>query len=486
MGSLRHYGLRKRRANSKRPCGPRFFSGKIPQHQGRCLKVLGRDKITKVLDEAIEYGIGSGATQVETSVTCNRSYLTRYAMNHINHNTGSENSRFQARVVVGKKTGSAAIDSLEPGRVKAAVDQAIALARLADPDPNFKGLPVSDPVSWEGSWAKATKDLSPDDRADIVAEIVGEAKKNGLEAAGIISNEENELAIRNSLGTDSYQKGTSYTFTVTAMSPTSSGYARSDGWNIENLNWRQATESTIKKALSAQNPVSVEPGVYEVILEHNAAAVIFGFFARLALSGRAYLEGRSLVSGRLGSKFVSEKLNIWDDGLDLQGLPQPFDIEGMPKGRLDLVSRGHVVNVCYDSYTAGLKEGLKSTGHAAPFDTYESGPFPVNLFVEPGTSTVKDMISSTKRGLLITRLHYTNAIDPYHIVVTGMTRDAMFLIEDGKVVAPVKPMRFTQNVVEALSEIQALGGEIQYIGGFRGGQAVPVVKIERFNFTGGV
>ncbi len=448
--------------------------------------MLGKDTAKRIMDEAIGYGLDSGAAQVETSITCSRSYLTRYAINYINHNTGSENSKFQVRAVLGKKTGSASVDSLEQDKVKTAVDQAITLARLADPDPNFIGLPVSEPVSWEGSCSKATRDLSPEDRSGIVAEIVEQARNKGLETAGIISNEETELAIRNSLGTDSYHKGTSYTYTVTAMSPTSSGYSRSDGWNIENLNWRRAAQFAMEKALSSQNPVSVEPGTYEVILEHNAAAVLFGFFARLALSGRTYVEGRSLVSGRLGEKFVSDKLDIWDDGLDPRGLPRPFDIEGMPKGHLELVSRGHIVNVCYDSYTAGLKQGLRSTGHAAPFDTYESGPFPVNLFIKPGTSTVEDMISNTKHGLWITRLHYTNAIDPYHIVVTGMTRDAMFLIEDGKVVAPVKPMRFTQNVVEALSGIQALGGEIQYIGGFRGGQAVPVVKIDKFHFTGGV
>ncbi|HHY12739.1 MAG TPA: TldD/PmbA family protein [Firmicutes bacterium] len=452
--------------------------------------MLGKDKVRRITDESIEYGLASGATQVEASVTCNKSYLTRYAMNHINHNTGCENSRFTARVVLGKRTGSASIGSLDPVRVKAAVDQAITLARLADPDPNFKGLPVSEPVSWEGSWSKDTKDLSPDGRAGIVSEIVGEARRNRLEAAGIIANEEEELAVKNSLGLDSYQKGTSYAFTVTSMSATGSGYARSDGWDIKNLDWRELAEPTMEKALSSQNPVSVEPGVYEVILESNASAVLFNFFTRLALSGRAYLDGRSLVSGRLGEKFVSEKLDIFDDGLDLRGVPRAFDSEGMPKKRLELVSKGHVVNVCYDSYTAGLREGLESTGHEASFRSYKQDPFPANVFVEPGTSTVEDMISSTKRGLWITRFHYTNPIDPYHIVVTGMTRDAMFLIEDGKVVAPVRPMRFTQNVVEALSGIQALGGEIQYIGGYIGGpkvgQAVPAVKIDRFNFTGRV
>jgi len=448
--------------------------------------VLGKESIAKVLNEAIEYGLDMGASQVEASAATRKAYLTRYAMNYINHNTGSEVSTVRVRVILDNKTGIATVGSLKLADVRNAVEGAITLAKSADPDPSFKGLPLSAPLYWRDAWSKETRDLSPDERAEIVAGIVLEAKRNGLEAAGIIANEEYELGVNNSLGTRSYCQGTKYSFTVTAMSNSSSGYARSDGWDVKSLDWRHEMTEAVEKCLASQNPIEVEPGEYEVVLEPNAVAVLFGFFARLALSGRAYEEGRSLVSGRLGERLLSDKLTIWDDGFDLNGLPQPFDIEGVPKKYLELVKEGRVINVCYDSYTAGLRQGLRSTGHAAPFDTYESGPFPVNLFVKPGVSTLKDMISDTKRGLWISRFHYTNAIDPYRVVITGMTRDAMFFIENGKIVAPVKPLRFTQDVPQALRDIEALGDKIKYIGGFRGGQAVPAVKINKFCFTGAV
>lgn len=184
------------------------------------------------------------------------------------------------------------------------------------------------------------------------------------------------------------------------------------------------------------------------------------------------------MNGKFGEKVMGENVTIWDDGLDPAGLPRSFDAEGLPKQRVDMIVNGVAKAVVYDSYTA-KKEGKESTGHAvSPIIAY--GPMPGNMFMQPGDSSVEEMIASTKRGILVTRFHYTNLIHPILVLITGMTRDGTFLIEDGKITKPLKNLRFTDGVIERLSNVELISKETKR----EAYAVVPALKVKGFRFTG--
>lgn len=435
-----------------------------------------------LVEEALAYAKELGVSQAEATSRTLAMDVTRYAANHIHQNSGFEAGEVSVRVIIGKRSGSASTGETSVQGVHKAVEQAVVLANLREEDPLYPGLPEPEEIPPCEGWSEATASCSAADRAAVVASAINESRRLGFTAAGVYATGTECVAMGNSLGLRCFHPSTTYSFTVTSMSPTSSGFAGSTGWDVRRFEPGPLAESAVRKADMAQNPIMLEPGEYEVVLEPEASGVLFGFFSRLAMSGRSYEQGVSCVSGRLGQRILGSNLTFWDDGYDSRGLPKPFDIEGVPKRKLMLVENGVAKNVCYDSYTAGLRPGLKSTGHAMPFNPYESGPLPSNVFVQPGAATVQDMIQSTRRGLWVSRFHYTNAIDYRNVIVTGITRDALFLIDNGKIVAPVRTMRFTENVVQALNDVDMLGSRVHYLGGYRGGVAAPAVKIRKFRF----
>jgi predicted Zn-dependent protease len=199
----------------------------------------------------------------------------------------------------------------------------------------------------------------------------------------------------------------------------------------------------------------------------------------------AMQEGRSFMCGRLGDKVAGDNITVWDDGYDLRGLALPFDAEGVPKQRVTLIENGVAKGVVYDSFTAGREEGQVSTGHSLPAPN-NMGPIPINLFMAPGQASTRDMLASTERGIWVTRFHYTNPVDPVRAIFTGMTRDGTFLIENGQITRPLKNLRFTQGILEALSQADMLGAELKMIKSDYGNFSlcVPAAKINEFQFTG--
>ncbi|MDX1534905.1 MAG: metallopeptidase TldD-related protein, partial [Thermoplasmata archaeon] len=233
-------------------------------------------------------------------------------------------------------------------------------------------------------------------------------------------------------------------------------------------------------------PRRVEPGEYTVILEDPAVSTLALYLSFITFNGLAYQEGRSFVSGRLGERVTGTGVNLWDEGTRAEGLPMGFDSEGVPKQRTTLLEDGIAQSVVYDSYTAG-REDRESTGHALtapnPF-----GPLAVNPFLAPGDATVDEMVEETQRGLLVTRFHYTNAVNPARAIITGMTRDGTFLVEDGEVAGPVRNLRFTQGIMEALDGASLIGRgwnshRLSSWLGF-GATTVPALRLDRFRFTG--
>ncbi|HSR10623.1 MAG TPA: metallopeptidase TldD-related protein, partial [Thermodesulfobacteriota bacterium] len=228
---------------------------------------------------------------------------------------------------------------------------------------------------------------------------------------------------------------------------------------------------------------------YEVVLEPEAVYEFLSFLATLGFNALSVQEGRSFLCNRFGEKLADERITIFDDGLDPAGMPVPFDFEGVPKKRVTFLDRGIARAVTYDSFTAG-REGRESTGHALPPPGTE-GPIPMNLFMAPGESQIEEMVRSVRRGVYVSRFHYTNVVEPMKAVITGMTRDGTFLIEDGEIRMPVKNLRFTESILKALSRVKAVGRERKicsagsnYGRRFATGTVAPALLIDGFNFSG--
>jgi predicted Zn-dependent protease len=236
----------------------------------------------------------------------------------------------------------------------------------------------------------------------------------------------------------------------------------------------------IEKAQRNQNAQPVEPGVYEVVLEEYAVAEMLEFMSFIGFGALAVQEERSFM--RLGERITGEEVSIWDDGLDPTGIPASFDFEGVPKQRVDLINRGVASGLVYDMQTAA-RAGRQSTGHGLPAPNTE-GPFAVNLFMKPGGTAKSDLLRDVKRGIWVTRFWYVRVVEPKASIITGMTREGTFLIENGQITRPVKDLRFTQSILEALNGTLAISRSTKLeVSEYLGASRVPAVRLKAFTFT---
>jgi predicted Zn-dependent protease len=322
----------------------------------------------------------------------------------------------------------------------------------------------------------------------MIKNLLRRAKEKGCRASGAFSNGEVALAVVNSLGVEAYQKFSDLFLHLIVENEKSSGYASFVARDPDQLDVDALAQEAIGKT-SKEEPIQIEPGEYEVILEPYAVNELLSFLGYLGFHALAVQEGRSFFSNRFGEKMVGENVTIYDDGLDPEGLQVPFDFEGVPKKKVTFFERGVAKGVTYDSFTAG-REGKDSTGHGliAP---NTSGPIPINLFMKGGESNLEEMIQPVRRGIYVTRFHYTNVVEPMKAVITGMTRDGTFLIEGGEMTRPIKNLRFTESILKALSQVSAISKDRKicsegtvYSRRFVTGTVVPAIKIGGFNFSG--
>jgi len=445
---------------------------------------MTHERVEETLSRCLEL---SRADQTEVVVKASRTYLTRYATNYVHQNTAETDAEVWVRAVLGKKIGMATAKVLDDETLRRTVRRAEDIARVSPDLPDFASLPdvtaAGGPVE-SPAYSKATAECTAEERARGVGRVCALAAKYGFEAAGAFSTGVSVLAVANSLGVRRYAEMTRASLTAIVIGPSGSGYAEDLGVDAGRLDVDRVAETAVGKCRDAQDPVAVEPGEYEVVLEAPAVADLVTYLAYLGLGALAVQEGRSFMCGRLGQKVTGEKFTLWDDGTDPSGMPLPFDFEGVRRQKVVLIEGGVARDVVYDSYTAGREGGRKSTGHALP-PMMHYGPMPLNLFVEPGDADLESMVRGTKRGLLVTRFHYTNPVHPVLTTLTGMTRDGTFLIEGGKVGRPVKNLRFTDSILGAFEGIEALSREtwLSEMFGF-GAVRAPAMKLASFKFTG--
>ncbi len=441
--------------------------------------MIGEDKARELADDLLRY---STADQTEIGITLEESALTRFANSAIHQNVLESNAEVRVRAVLGKKIGVATSNVLDPPELRQLVDTAIAVARRQPENPDFRSLPSPRPNQRLNACDANTVSCPPEARAEAVRMICDLALDQGLSAAGALQTGAREYAVANSLGVFGYDTLSFNTLNTVVMSDTGSGYAERNSVFFNALEPEEVAREAIDKALRSRNPVELPPGEYVALLEEYAVAEMLFYLGYIGLGALSVQEGRSFMNSRFGQQIVDPRVTLWDDGWDPRGLPRSFDAEGVPKQRVEMISRGVANAVVYDSYTAH-KEGRESTGHALPAPN-PYGPLPLNLFLGTGGESKAEMLASIDRGLWVTRFHYVNVVHPTKTILTGMTRDGTFLVENGEIVVPVKNLRFTQSVLEALSNLRMIGREARFVGSRGEGGVVPALLVERFRFTG--
>lgn len=442
--------------------------------------MLGQSKIQDILKRLLAF---AQADETEVFLYVDDSALTRFANNVIHQNVAESNTAITVRVAFGKRVGVATTNDTSEAGLARAVENAQTIARLQPETPDFPGLPAPAPVEPLAAFDEAVAGATAEWRARAVGAICAQAKANGLNGAGALSTGTNEIAIANSHGVMTYHLATHINLTTVIMADSGSGYATRSGWRLGDVDVEALGAAAVNDALSSRQPRSIEPGVYTVILKPYATLDIVTMLGYVGMGAQAVQEGRSWMNDRIGQPLMSPTVNIWDDGRDVNSIPLPFDFEGMPKQRVDIVKGGVPQGPVYDTLTASREPGKTTTGHALPAPN-TMGPLPLNLVFGPGEASLQDMIGSTERGLLVSRFWYTRVVHPRDCVITGMTRDGLFLIERGEIAYPVKNLRFTQGYVPALANVESIGRELWTVGEDFGAARVPALKLREFNFTG--
>jgi predicted Zn-dependent protease len=437
----------------------------------------GEERLTELAAGALAVG-----GEIEVLLSRTDSALTRFAGSRIHQNTSRLDGEARVRVVVDGRVGVVATNHLSHDGLRTAAEKAREIAALTPPDPHFPGLaPAGQPYGRTQGPDEETVGCPPQRRAELVAAVLAELP-GGVEAAGTMETSSQERAVATSTGIRAYAAGTRAAASVLAQGPTSSGWAEGAATAIGGLDCAALGRRAGGKVGLGADPRDAPPGRYPVVLESGATTDLVQWLGWLALSGRAYNEERSALSGRLGEQVCSPLVTIADDALSPLLPGSPFDAEGTATRHTPLIEAGVAVGVAHDRAT-GAVAGTGSTGHAMPAPN-PAGGVPTHLLMSGGTQSVDELVAGLERGLYVTRFHYTNVVHPVTTSITGMTRDGTFLVEDGRIVGGVRNLRFTQSILEALAGCEAVGSDVELTtGDFSGGALAPAVRLSSFAFT---
>ncbi|HKR98748.1 MAG TPA: TldD/PmbA family protein [Candidatus Dormibacteraeota bacterium] len=381
--------------------------------------------------------------------------LTRFANNVIHQNVAEHSLQLRVRVIDGGKVGVAQVrgsgDDLR-ARVVHAAEEARVLAGESHPAP----LPAP-AVDGEGpvAFSAATRDSQPEQRADLARTVIDAAAAKQVLAYGAVSTSSMRTAIINSSGLERFAESTQASLTTVVRGDDGAGYSARHAVSVEDLAPAEVADEAVDTCLRNQAAVALEPGVYEVVLSPFAVTDLLEHLSWVGFSALAKQEQRSFM--RPGEQLMGASITIADDPHDEQVFPYPFDHEGVASRRVTLIDRGTCSDFVYDTPTA-LRDGVESTGHSLP-QPNTFGPLAMHLVMAPGDGDVAQMIGSVQRGLYINRFWYVRDVHPLRTIITGMTREGTFLIEQGRLSRPVRDLRFTQSIVDALADVRGVSSE---------------------------
>ena len=441
------------------------------------------------------------ADEVEVLFSGGKFALTRFANNIIHQNVAEENHVVSVRAAFGARTARASTNKFDDESLRQVLRSSESLAKVQHPDPDLLPMPDlgeanggarGDDRTTPSRYFEQTAAITPELRADGVKKIVDVADRHKLTTAGVFSSGDSFEGLFNSRGLSRWHTQTLAEVSITMLAEDSSGWQKANSPDVTNLDPLQLAEAAAKNAVDSAHPREIPAGKYTVILEPAAVLDIVGFMF-WDYSGMAILDQRSFLTGRIGTKLFGENITIVDDVAHPLQAGSPFDGEGMLRQRVPLVENGIVKRVLYARATAArMKQSeyrkdvgpIEATGHGFPLPN-EMGEMPLNIIFAPtdNPQTVEQMIASTDRGVLVTRLWYIREVEPFEKMLTGMTRDGTFLVEDGRVQGGVRNFRFNESLIHMLSNVESMNTPARACGEESFDMVVPAMKVRDFNFT---
>jgi PmbA protein len=421
-----------------------------------------------------------GVPETEVHIDETIEALTRFANNTIHQHVAEHGLVVSIRTVADGRTARVTTNRIDEDSLRTALNNALSLASQQPKDPGLLSMPGKQKYQGVRRFDPGTAALSAEIRARAVKAACQLAEKRGQVAAGIFSSGQSQSVLANSRGVSASYRQTHATFSVTMQQGSAASWAKGNAGNYRKFDPKALAETASEKATRAQNPAELAPGRYTVILEPAAVLDLVGFLF-YDFAATAVADKRSCFSDRVGKGVFGKDVTITDDVYHPEQLGAPFDGEGMPRQRVVLADKGVIRNLVYSRRSA-KQTGKKPTGHGFALPN-EYGEAPMNLVVSGGNTSLQDMIAGTERGLLVTRLWYIREVDPYEKIMTGMTRDGLFLVEKGKIQSAARNFRFNQSVLEMLRNVEALGPAQRSAGEESFEMVVPPMKIKDFHFS---
>jgi len=432
------------------------------------MAILSKDQSREIMQKVINF---SGADFCEVNLQGSRNGNIRYARNTVTTSGEDQNTSLTVQSTFGKKTGTASVNEFDEESLRDVVRRSEELARLAPDDPEFMEPLGPQEYGESKTYFESTADLKPDRRAQYAYDSISPSDENDLVSAGFLQDQAGFTALMNNKGLFAYNQSTGVSFSVTSRTKdgTGSGWASQDFNDVTKLDTRSATETAIQKSLGSANAVALEPGNYTVILEPHASAGLMNFMFN-AMNARTADEGRSFMSKsgggtRVGEQMFDERVTIYSDPYNTEVPRSPFTGEGLPRGKTMWIENGVVKNLSYSRYWAER-------------NNREPLPGPANRIMEGGTKSTEDLIAETERGILVTRTWYIRMVDPQSLLLTGLTRDGTFYIENGRISHAVRNFRFNESPVIMLNNLEELGKPVR-----TNGHMVPPMKVRDFTFS---
>jgi predicted Zn-dependent protease len=450
------------------------------------------ERLLEIAENTVKQAVKLKADQAQAVSFLMDSALSRFANSQIHQNVATKTGGLSIKVVVDKRVGVLRVNSLEKKQLDEAVREVLKAAKVTTPNKDFRSIPK--PERWtpiKDTFDKKTAECTPDFRAEgAKAAIEAAHSKSPLvkAVAGSFSTDSMAFAVASSLGVSAWAMVTSASFQATVISKSkgSQGYGSSERYS------RRASEihptevgcEAAETSVKSINPKRIPVGDYEVVLSPRAAATLIDFLGYVGFSATSFQDGQSFVKYNLDKQVFDEKLTVTDDPRNPKTLwAFPIDSEGVPKKKIQLIEDGRVSSrsICYDSFTAGKEKGKKSTGHSLSLlFRYGERPMPFNVAVSSGDAAIEEMVQETKHGVFISRFHYTNPTEPTKAILTGLTRDGTFLIENGEMSGPIMNMRYTDSMLSALREIPMIGKKAETVDT----TITPAMKLKKLRFTG--
>jgi PmbA protein len=446
---------------SRAPKGARFTAADLERIAERVLKLSDADETEVEIDAATDA-------------------LTRFANNTIHQNVAEQTLHISVRTVVDGSTARATTNKTDEESLRRVIAVAASLAKNQPKNPDLLPMLGRQKIQKVARHFASTAASTPQDRARAITRVCRMAEKAKQTAAGIFSSGSMQSLMANSKGLFARHEQTRAEFSITILEENSSGWAKANSPDIRAIHPDELAESASRKSADSRQPREIPPGHYTAILSPPAVLDLVGFLF-YDFAGTSVLDKRSCLMGRMGKKIFGDNITIWDDVYHPLQSGAPFDGEGLPRQKVCLVDRGVPKNLVYARATA-KKMKTKPTGHGFSLPN-EYGEAPMNLVFAGGDKSVDDMIRSTERGILVTRLWYIREVDAYEKILTGMTRDGTFLVENGQVAGGIRNFRFNQSILETLANVEMLGPAVRAAGEESFEMVVPAMKVRDFHFS---